>query len=399
MLGRIIKQNNIFYCLIDDKMHSLELDVKDKINNGDLIQINECQPNDIIKRSSISVLKRLPLKTKIPALTEMSPLHKRLKNRILDLRSSTNHSTFIFRSEINKILANLFNSNDYVNMNTPLIVGSVTEGRVNTFKVDFFGHEASLTMTKLVYLRYLICSDFKKVYDLSPVFVGGKHKTLNHVSEYYTLDWATSEQIDFNEHLQYVDTILSELITKLSQFVKRSNLKINFKFGLLLEEIKDIKILNYTEVMDTYIKTYPEDKDVLKQFHIPARIISFAHNRYGKCFWIVEFPEQFKQFYCDTLRRGNRNVVLSSELWWNNIKIASISFSNSDYQKTFNRIKMLGLNPNNFKTYLKAISLASAEAYLGSLYIERLMMVFLNIDNIKEAQLFPRAQQGAILDP
>ena len=97
--------------------------------------------------------------------------------------------------------------------------------------------------------------------------------------------------------------------------------------------------------------------------------------------------------------KDGRNVVLASELWWNGIKVASISFSNSDYEKTRARIKFLGLDLKNFKVYLNSIQLGSSEAYLGSLYIERLMMVLLNIDNMKETLMFPRAAQGTVLDP
>jgi len=124
-----------------------------------------------------------------------------------------------------------------------------------------------------------------------------------------------------------------------------------------------------------------------------------AHSHFGKYIWVTEFPEKFKQFYCDTAVKNGDNIVLSSELWWNKVKVASVSFSGSDFQKSFKRIKFLGLDTKSFKTYLKAINLASSEAYLGSLYIERLMMVFLEIDNMKEVLMFPRSPQGTVMDP
>ena len=152
-------------------------------------------------------------------------------------------------------------------------------------------------------------------------------------------------------------------------------------------------------MIQQYTNTNINDQEALKQFHIPNRVIIFAHNHYGNYLWITEFPEQFKQFYCDTHKKGDKELVSASELWWNGNKVASVSFSNSDYEKTLSRIRKLGLNPNNFKIYLNAIRLGSLEAYLGSLYIERLMMVVLKIDNMKETILFPRAARGTVLDP
>lgn len=398
MHGRIIKRNNLYYCVIRDKTYPVEMDVDDKINDGDLVQING-ETIIKIKRSKLVVLKKVSSKAKFIDIDDSTPLFKRLENRILDLRRPINHTKYIIRSEINKTLARLFDDNNYINVNTPLIVGPVIEGRVKTFDIDFFGKDASLTMTKLVHLRYLICADFEKVYDLSPVFVGGRHRTSSHVSEYYTFDWASSEKTEFADHLRYVNKILFELISRLSKFENSSNLSVNLKTKSLLKEIQNVKILTYHKLMQRYIIESPEDKKVLEQYHLPARVIKFAHSLYGRCLWVTEFPEKSKQFYCDTITVDNKDVVSASELWWNSTKVASVSFSNSNHKKTLNRIKMLGLNPKNFKTYLNSIQLASAEAYLGSLYIERLMMVILNIDNMKETLIFPRAAQGTVLDP
>jgi len=144
----------------------------------------------------------------------------------------------------------------------------------------------------------------------------------------------------------------------------------------------------------------PINTILLTSFLSTAIRLELLPGRYpGPYFWLSEFPENFKQFYCNTSKKNGKSVVQASELWWNGVKSASVSFSNSSYEKTLGRIKLLGLDPNNFKTYLDAIRLGSSEAYLGSLYIERLMMVLLEIDNMKETLMFPRAAQGTVLDP
>jgi aspartyl-tRNA synthetase len=400
MFGRILKRNSLYYCVIRGKTYAVEIDVSDKINNGDLVKIGtRINTSTPINRSKLKVLKSVSSKAKFISIDDTTPLFIKLKNRILDLRRPINQFRFIIRSEMNRILAQSFDKNNYINVNTPLIVGPVIKGRVKTFDFSFFGESASLAMTKLVYLRYLICSDFEKVYDLSSVFVAGHHNTSKHVAEYYTLDWASSEEVTFDDHLQYVDEILFELVSRLSKLDISANNENNLPAKSLMRDIKNARIITYRELLSEYLKRNPDDKKMLNQFHLPHRIIDFAHKSYGGYLWVKEFPEGFKQFYCDTIKRGNKNVVLSSELWWNNQKVASVSFSNSDYGKTLDRIKILGLNQRDLKTYLNSIRLGSAEAYLGSLYIERLMMAILKIDNMKETLMFPRAAQGTVLDP
>lgn len=399
MVGRITKRKGIYYCTVRGRTFLVEIDTDQKINNGDLVLLNtqlSCKTNSL-KVSGLTVMKRVSSKTKYVDIDETTPLFHRLENRILDLRRPASWKIFMTRSEVNRILAIIFYKNGYINVNTPLIVGSMLEGRVKTFDINYFGKEASLTMTKLVHLRYLICSDYEKVYDLSPVFVGGQHKTSSHVVEYYTFDWASSEKSDYINQLQFVDQVLSKLLSKLSQ--PTLNIDNNVDTRTLLNEIEKVKFVTYDELIDSYSEISLDNKKVTEQFHLPKKVVDYAHKTYGKYLWITEFPEEFKQFYCDTKVRDGRNVVLASELWWNGIKVASVSFSNSDYEKIRNRIKFLGLDPKNFKVYLDSIQLGSSEAYLGSLYIERLMMVLLNIDNMKETLMFPRAAQGTVLDP
>lgn len=397
MHGRITKSGTLYYCVVKGKIYPVEINTDKKINNGDLVRILHPLYEGPIKSSDFEIFKKNSTKGNFLNIDDSTQLLKRLENRILDLRRPINHARFLFRSNINRILPELFDRNGFTSVNTPLIVGPLIEGRVKTFNIDFFGREASLTMTKLVHLRYLIFSDFEKVYDLSPVLVGGTHKTSNHVAEYFTLDWASSGKGDFSSYLKFTDKILLKLLAKLSKHTNSSDL--NIDFGLKILEIEEASIITYDELMGQYLAKNSEDSKVLTQFHIPDRVIKFAHNHFGKYLWVVDFPKEFKQFYCDTIKRENKEVVLASELWWDGVKVASVSFSNSDYEKTLSRIKGLGLLPRNFKTYLNALKLAPLDAYLGSLYIERLMMVILNIGNMKETILFPRAASGTVLDP
>ena len=265
MFGRITKRKGAYYCLLRGRTLLVEIDSDQKIVNGDLVQINIHLNSkiDSIKSSKFTILKQNSPKAKYIDIDETTPLFKRLENRILDLRRSASQDIFRTRSEINRILALVFYKNGYINVNTPLIVESVLEGRVKTFDINYFGKEASLTMTKLVHLRYLICSDYEKVYDLSPVFVGGQHKTSSHVAEYYTFDWASSEKSNYISQLQFVDQVLSKLLSKLSQLTVNFNNK--FDAQSLRGEIEKVKVVSYDELVNIYSEISPDDKKVTEQ--------------------------------------------------------------------------------------------------------------------------------------
>ncbi len=73
-----------------------------------------------------------------------SPLHKRLKHRVIDLRSLENHFIFLIKSEVLKFFRNFFSKHDFIEVNTPTIIGNITEGSVKRFKINLYG-KISLT--------------------------------------------------------------------------------------------------------------------------------------------------------------------------------------------------------------------------------------------------------------
>lgn len=116
------------------------------------------------------------------------------------------------------------------------------------------------------------------------------------------------------------------------------DIEVDLDTDTLFKQVKKMKVVPYYKLMDSYAKANPKNEEVLEQFHLPGKVIDFAHKKYGQYIWVIEFPESFKQFYCDTKKSGDKTVVQASELWWNGIKVASVSFSNSDYEKSLKRI-------------------------------------------------------------
>ncbi len=406
MLGRVLKEKGNFYCIAGINKIRILLDSKNKLKNGDLVDASgvlDFQSGDaieMIKTSEIKVIKSVS--KNLPILGLNSPLQERLKHRILDLRTPENHLLFILKSEIVKFYRNFFDKHGFIGIVTPAILGKITEGRVEKFEIDFYGEKGFLAMTKLPTLHLLICADFSRIYETSLLFVGGKQNTRYHVSEFFVLDWATSDNIDLEKQIEFIDESLISLINHLLNYLKLEiNLEIDKKRAItselqkLLHNKRQGNIISYRDLIKKYSYNFPQDKEAGNQLHLPQRVINYTSKIIGDYFWVIKFPETFKQFYC----KVKNKTVLAGELWWRNIKVASISISEADTIKIKKRLKTLGLHEKNFKTYLDAMSYASSEATFGSIYIDRLTMVLFNLKNIREGILFPRAYKQSILIP
>lgn len=400
IIGRIFKQRGNFYCIVGIYKIPILINSDNKLKNGDLVEI--CLPQNkkfpkVIYNSEIIVKKSFG-RQQVPNISFFLPLHDRLKHRIIDLRNPENHFVFVIKSEVLKFFRNFFYKYKFIEINTPTILGNITEGGVKKFEINFYGKTAFLTMNRALYLRLLTCSDFKQIFEIGPCFVAGLHNTPYHVSEFLTLDWAIAiDVLDLKPHIQFLDSVFKNLLKHLQNFVKPLDL---VSEGLKIRELNisaSSPIITYQELIKMYLKNFPKEEKVITQRHLPLKVIKYGTKNLGNYFWVINFPLSFKQFYCAT--DENKKIVLSGELWWNNIKVASISLSDSDITKTKQRLRLLGLNENHFKTYLKAINYASTDAALGSINIERLLMVILNLKNIREVITFPRARRQTVLDP
>ena len=75
----------------------------------------------------------------------------------------------------------------FVEIQTPKIVASATEGGANVFPVDYFGREAFLAQSPQFYKQTMV-GVFERVYEVGPVFRAEPHETGRHLAEYTSLD-------------------------------------------------------------------------------------------------------------------------------------------------------------------------------------------------------------------
>ncbi len=75
----------------------------------------------------------------------------------------------------------------FTEIQTPKIVGSVTEGGANVFGIDYFGRPAYLAQSPQFYKQTMV-GVFERVYETGPVFRAEPHDTPRHLAEYVSLD-------------------------------------------------------------------------------------------------------------------------------------------------------------------------------------------------------------------
>ena len=116
-----------------------------------------------------------------------SVLDKRLDSRALDSRNPKVSALFSIRSEALHIIRSTFQGKRFIEVNTPKIIGSATEGGANLFEFEYFRKNAYLAQSPQLYKEQLILA-LDRVFEIGPYFRAEKSHTSRHLCEFLSVD-------------------------------------------------------------------------------------------------------------------------------------------------------------------------------------------------------------------
>ena len=112
----------------------------------------------------------------------------RLDSRFLDLRKHNVSSIFKIKSRMLHSVRVFLEQNDFIEINTPKLVASATEGGTELFPITYFEREAFLGQSPQLYKQMMMAAGFDQVYEIAPIFRAEEHDTLRHLNEAISID-------------------------------------------------------------------------------------------------------------------------------------------------------------------------------------------------------------------
>ncbi len=107
--------------------------------------------------------------------------------RHLWLRSKRQWAIMRVRNQIIMGIHDFFQSNGFVQMDSPIFTGSACEGTTDLFETDFFGKPAYLAQSGQLYGEAMAMA-MGKIYTFGPTFRAEKSKTSRHLSEFWMIE-------------------------------------------------------------------------------------------------------------------------------------------------------------------------------------------------------------------
>ena len=315
-------------------------------------------------------------------------LDTRLDNRFMDLRRPDVMAIFKIRSNVFKAVREFFYSEKFVEIHTPKIIATATEGGTELFPMKYFEEDAFLAQSPQLYKQIMMASGLDRVFEIAPIFRAEEHNTTRHLNE----AWSIDAEMAFIENEEEVMGLLERLVTYAVKYIKEHNERELEILGMELEVPKlPLRRISYTdalEILNDLGKEIPWGEDIDTEGE--KLLGSYIKEEYGEdLYFLYQYPSEAKPFYI--MKYDNKpEISRSFDLEYRGIEITSGGQREHRYDILKAQIAEKGLKVESFEFYLKPFRYGMPPHGGFGLGAERLIKQMLNLPNIREVILFPR---------
>src|SRR3989344_5147368 len=309
-----------------------------------------------------------------------------LNYRVLTLRNKKVKSIFRVYSEIIRSYAEIMKKDGFVEIKTPKILSSATEGGANFFKIKYFEKEAFLAQSPQFYKQAGV-GIFERVFEIGTVFRAEPHYTTRHVNEYTGLD----AEMGFIESFE---DVMAELEKTMQHMFKHIDETCQGQLELhnaTVPEAVPIPRIRLEEALEILKKEYGkevEDQDIDSEGE--RFICEYVKKKYNSdLIFLTHYPTHLRPFY-SMPSPEDPAYTETYDLLFRGVEIASGGQRIHDPKMLEEQIRNKGLNPDDFKDYVDIFRFGTPPHGGWGLGSERIIQRILDLGSIKEAVLYPR---------
>lgn len=308
----------------------------------------------------------------------------RLDNRIIDLRKPETQAIFKIRNAVLAAAHEYLRSQNFLEVHTPKIIASSSEGGTDMFKLRYFEKEAFLAQSPQLYKQSLMATGLDRVYEIAWYFRAEEHNTRRHLNESTAVDIEMAFIKDEDDVMKILENLVHAMWKRASECTPELDI---LKKTITIPKLPFVR-LPYDDVVKKIQQQHSQTewgKDLSTE---DERLLGDIMKTEGVDFYfITKYPLASKPFY--TMPDGEK-YSRSFDLECKGVEISSGSQRIHDVSLLIERLKACGLDPKDFDGYLKAFRYGIPPHGGFGFGIERFLMELLELSNIRECILFPR---------
>jgi len=389
---------NISFVTIRDKIGEIQIvakagncpaDILEKISK--LKEHSSIGVSGIVKSSEKApngveiIPKELRVFSEVEKIPPFEPQAKTVKNidtrlevRPIDLRRKVLQHIFLARNLVLKSIRDYFYQEDFVEINTPKMIATATEGGAALFPIFYYNKEAFLAQSPQLYKEQLTMS-FEKVFEISPIFRAEPSRTNRHLAEAISIDFEEAF-VDYNDVMNRIEKIIKNTIQTVNDYSKKNP---DSEF-IVPNMPQSIRRYSYTELIEKMQKAgaktewgddlYPSN---LKKIDLEG------------FYFIKDWPIAPKPFYVK-VSKENEKISESFDLMFGDLELSSGSTRIEKRNELAERMKNKGMKVDAFEYHLGAFDYGVPPHAGCGIGLERLMMALTGTENIRDTTFYPR---------
>ena len=310
-----------------------------------------------------------------------SNIDTRLNHRALDMRNQKTASIFKLRHYVLQSLRKTLAGKKFIEITTPKIIGSASEGGANLFSLEYFGKKAYLAQSPQLYKEQMTIG-LERVFEISNFYRAENSHTGRHLSEFTSID-IEAAFMDYNEVMDVLESLVMDVYKFTSENCKKEQEIIGHTIDIPKSPFERI---TYNQCIDE-LKSAGEKVefgDDLLDSHL--RIIGNNHPGF---FFLTDWPMKLKPFY---IREKDEDPELSRsfDLQYGYLELSSGGTRLHNPEMLKSRLREQDLDPAQFTDHLKAFDWGMPPHSGWGMGLDRLMTTLIGIDNVREVVLYPR---------
>ncbi|MHB2036068.1 MAG: aspartate--tRNA(Asn) ligase [Nitrososphaerales archaeon] len=373
--------------------------LSEKLNLQDVIAVEASVPEKQIakigpevKPKSITVLNKSdsPLPIDITGASE-TQLDTRLDWRVLDLRNPRNLAIMEIEAKFMEGLEEYLRANGFIQVSTPAILGGVSEGGSEVFKINYFGNDAFLRQDPQLHRQLAIAGGLDRIYDLGPNWRAETSHTPRHLCEHR----ACAVEFGFiNDELdteRVQEEMMANAFRKVASDSKEKLELLGVKIEVPKTPFPEIRFPEVYDILNEYGKKVPVGEEPDREGE--SILAKHVKEKTGSdIFFMGRFPFAVKPFYVMRVDEDPQ-WARSVDMIYRGMELSSGGQREHRHAKLMEQVKIKAMKETEIAWFTDNFKYGVPPHGGFAVGIERTIMQMLGVENIREVCLFPRTPE------
>jgi len=316
----------------------------------------------------------------------------RLEHRWLDLRIPAHNAIMRIQGGVCRFFREALMEQGFIEIHSPKLIAGESEGGAEVFRTDYFGKQASLAQSPQIYKQMAISADLPGVFEIGPVFRAENSNTSRHLCEFTGLDLEMPIIWHYGEVIEFVHMSLFRICKGIEAEYKDVLEVVRSMYPSEVPLVPDEPCVVHWKDMNEMLEGEGIKREPLADLSTEEERIlgKLVREKYETdLFFLDRYPSAVRPFYTmpckDDVQLSN-----SFDVIFRGQEIGSGAQRCHDPEILRDRCAALGVPTGPLQAYIDSFSHGVSPHGGVGLGLERIVQMYLDLDNIRKAVFFAR---------